>query len=109
VHTGFRWGNLRDRDLLEYPGINGRIILRCIFRKWGVGYGMCRKCDFVLQVPKVYWNLSTIRVLTMEYVEGGQVNDLAYIRSNDIDRYEVADKLSQLYSQMVFYSWFCTQ
>lgn len=57
---------------------------------------------FVLQVPKVYWNLSTSRVLTMEYVEGGQVNDVAYIRSNDIDRYEVADKLSQLYSQMIF-------
>jgi len=65
-------------------------------------YILCRKCDFVLQVPKVYWNLSTSRVLTMEYVEGGQVNDLAYIRSKDIDRYEVADKLSQLYSQMIF-------
>jgi aarF domain-containing kinase len=38
----------------------------------------------------------------MEYVEGGQVNDLTYICSNDIDRYEVADKLSQLYSQMIF-------
>lgn len=67
-----------------------------------VVYFLCRKSDFVLQVPKVYWNLSTSRVLTMEYVEGGQVNDLAYIRSNDIDRYEVADKLSQLYSQMIF-------
>jgi Predicted unusual protein kinase len=67
-----------------------------------VVYFLCRKSDFVLQVPKVYWNLSTSRVLTMEYVEGGQINDLAYIRSNDIDRYEVADKLSQLYSQMIF-------
>jgi aarF domain-containing kinase len=38
----------------------------------------------------------------MEYVEGGQVNDLAYIRMNSIDPYEVADKLSQLYSQMIF-------
>lgn len=56
----------------------------------------------LLQVPKVYWNLSSSRVLTMEYVEGGQVNDLTYICSNDIDRYEVADKLSQLYSQMIF-------
>lgn len=53
-------------------------------------YILCRKCDFVLQVPKVYWNLSTSRVLTMEYVEGGQVNDLAYIRSNDIDHHEVS-------------------
>jgi aarF domain-containing kinase len=38
----------------------------------------------------------------MEYVEGGQINDLAYIRANNIDPYEVADKLSQLYSQMIF-------
>jgi len=33
AHTGFWWGNLRERD----PGVNGRIILRWIFRKWNVG------------------------------------------------------------------------
>jgi len=27
-------GNLRDRDHLGDPGIDGRIILRWIFRKW---------------------------------------------------------------------------
>ena len=37
MHTGFRWGNLRETDLLEDPDINGRIILRWIFRKWNVG------------------------------------------------------------------------
>jgi hypothetical protein len=37
VCTGFWWGNLRERDHLEYPGIDGRIILRWIFRKWNVG------------------------------------------------------------------------
>ena len=30
VHTGFWWGNPRERDHLEYPGIDGRIILRRI-------------------------------------------------------------------------------
>ena len=34
VHTGFWWGNLREIDHLEDPGIDGRIILRWIFRKW---------------------------------------------------------------------------
>ena len=28
----FMWGNLRERDHLECPGVDGRIILRWIFR-----------------------------------------------------------------------------
>jgi len=28
---------LRERDHLEYPGLDGRIILRWIFRKWDRG------------------------------------------------------------------------
>jgi hypothetical protein len=35
--TGFWWGNLRKRAKLEYSGIDGRIILRSIFKKWDVG------------------------------------------------------------------------
>jgi hypothetical protein len=33
----FWWGNLRERDHLGDPGVDGRIILRWIFRKWDVG------------------------------------------------------------------------
>jgi hypothetical protein len=35
--TEFWWGNLRERDHWEDPGVDGRIILRWIFRKWDVG------------------------------------------------------------------------
>jgi hypothetical protein len=35
--TGFWWENLRVRDHLGDPGLDGRIILRWIFRKWDVG------------------------------------------------------------------------
>jgi len=36
VCTGFWWGNLRESEHLEDPGVNGKIILRWIFREWDV-------------------------------------------------------------------------
>jgi hypothetical protein len=36
-YTEVWWRNLRERDHLEDPGVDGRIILRWIFRKWDVG------------------------------------------------------------------------
>jgi len=37
MYRVFWWGNPRERDYLECPGIDGRIILRWIIRKWDVG------------------------------------------------------------------------
>jgi hypothetical protein len=37
VHTGFWWGDLRERDHLEGYGIDGKIILSWIFSNWDGG------------------------------------------------------------------------
>jgi len=37
MHTGFWWGNLRERDRSEDPGVDRRLIFSWIFRKWDVG------------------------------------------------------------------------
>jgi hypothetical protein len=34
LHTGFWWGNLRQRDHFEDPDIDGGIILIQIFKRW---------------------------------------------------------------------------
>jgi len=36
------WGNLREKDHLEDSGVEGRIILRWMFRTWDV-----RVCDWI--------------------------------------------------------------
>jgi len=36
-YTRFWWENLRERDNLGYPGVDGKILLRLIFRKWNEG------------------------------------------------------------------------
>jgi hypothetical protein len=38
--TGVWWVNLRERDHWGDPGVDGRKILRWIFRMWDVGMGV---------------------------------------------------------------------
>lgn len=43
----------------------------------------------------------------MEYIQGGRVDDLAYLAGMGIDRNKVALELSRIFNQMVFVNgWF---
>ncbi|KAG8561992.1 hypothetical protein GDO81_015557 [Engystomops pustulosus] len=59
---------------------------------------MVRKFPF-LKIPKIHWDISTERVLVMEYVEGGQANDLDYMKRNNID----VDKAQEIRSNAAAY------
>ena len=37
MHTGFWWRNLRERDHFEVTGVDGKLILKWILRKWDGG------------------------------------------------------------------------
>jgi hypothetical protein len=37
VHIGFWWEDLREGDHLRDPGVDGRIMLKWIFKKWKGG------------------------------------------------------------------------
>jgi hypothetical protein len=41
-NAGFWWGNLRERDPLEDPDVDGRIILILMFEKWVGGHRLDR-------------------------------------------------------------------
>ncbi|KAG6900768.1 hypothetical protein C0993_002192 [Termitomyces sp. T159_Od127] len=58
-----------------------------------------------LYIPETI--MATKRVLIMEYIQGGRVDDLRYLADAHIDRNKVALELSRIFNQMVFVNgWF---
>ncbi|KAJ3553707.1 hypothetical protein NM688_g3469 [Phlebia brevispora] len=61
------------------------------------------KCS--LYIPKVI--TAQKRVLIMEYIRGGRVDDLQYLADHDIDRNKVSLELARIFAQMVHINgWF---
>ncbi|KAI3748837.1 hypothetical protein L6452_12221 [Arctium lappa] len=57
--------------------------------------------DYVY-APAVYWNLSTTKLLTMEFVDGAQVNDLKSIQKLGIAPHDIARLVSRTFAEMMF-------
>jgi hypothetical protein len=65
MHAIFWCGNLNDTSQLGYPGVDGRIILKCNFEEWRVALWtefMCIRIVFV-QWRDFVKTVMTIRVL----------------------------------------------
>ncbi|KAJ3178340.1 putative aarF domain-containing protein kinase 1 [Geranomyces variabilis] len=58
----------------------------------------------MLKIPDVYW--AARRVLIMEYVNGGKIDDVEYMRVNNVDPKAVSRELSEIYSEMIFITGF---
>lgn len=53
-----------------------------------------------LYLPEVLW--AERRCMVMEFIEGARVDNLAYLKDNRIDRNQVSQELSRIFSQMVY-------
>jgi predicted unusual protein kinase regulating ubiquinone biosynthesis (AarF/ABC1/UbiB family) len=58
-------------------------------------------CDEPVVVPRVVEELSSDRVITMEYVEGTKITDVKALRAQDIDPSRVVGDLQRAYIQMI--------
>ena len=58
--------------------------------------------DPEVQIPRVFWDTTTSRVLTLERIRGIKVNDLPALDATGIDRQALAERATRITAQMVF-------
>lgn len=55
-----------------------------------------------VQIPKVFWEATTSRVITLERIRGIKITDLAALDAAGLDRREIAQQATRVIAQMVF-------
>jgi len=59
-----------------------------------------------LHIPRVYWELTTHRVLTLERIRGLKIDDIAALDAAGLDRHQVALHATEIVMQEVFQDGF---
>lgn len=59
-----------------------------------------------IYIPKVFWEYSTKKVLTMEYVEGVKFNELERLKQNGYNLKKLAERLTKAIFQQIFIEGF---
>jgi ubiquinone biosynthesis protein len=58
--------------------------------------------DDTVYIPKVYWNLTSGRVLTMEMIDGIKVSQVEKLRKSGFDTRRIAVKGAEIYLKQIF-------
>ena len=58
------------------------------------------------RIPEVYWDLVTGRVLTLEWIEGIKITDLAGIAAIGADRKDISQALASIFFKQIFVDGF---
>ncbi|KAM7341917.1 aarF domain containing kinase 5 isoform 3-T3 [Cochliomyia hominivorax] len=59
-----------------------------------------------VHIPKVYWSLTTTRVLTLEWIDGIKIGDVDKLKDNHLNLKDVDKKLFQMFAEQIFNSGF---
>ena len=62
----------------------------------------CRFKEDEVTVPKIHDNLSTKRVLTMQFADGTRVDNVEKMRENKVDTYKVAKTIQKAFATLTF-------
>lgn len=55
-----------------------------------------------IYVPKVFWNLSTSKLLTMEFIEGVKVTDVKAIKQLGLKPNDISKLMNRAFAEMIF-------
>jgi ubiquinone biosynthesis protein len=58
--------------------------------------------DPAVQIPRVFWDLTTSRVITLERLSGLKITDRAALDAAGIDRHALAERATRVTAKMVF-------
>ena len=58
--------------------------------------------DPSVQIPRVFWDLTTSRVITLERIRGMKITDIAALDEAGLDRHDLAQGAAQIVAKMVF-------
>ena len=101
----------RGNDWIGIAKESRRVLIRELDFRIEAQYAARFKQQFIedsnILVPSVFWDLSTSKILCLEYLPGIKINDIKSLRSNDIDTSLIAKIGATSYlKQLVNYGFF---